>query len=248
MLLALDLKIVYMRNLHFIFFYFLFFQSVLSQNTIEVIYKTSFNGDFVSKENKENNHQKDFFNGIESKISTLHFLLLISESKSLFKSVPEMEKEGETTGEKMAKIVTGFENIYYTDLKLKKIIIDELFTDKRDKIDLGFENYKWEFLNDTKEINGYKCYLAKTKFAHLDVFAWYCPKLPYSFGPMDFSNLPGLVLELQKGNVVFLVEKIIFDSKNKIDFDITKFKTITREERDLYLKKQSESFGIKYGN
>lgn len=237
-----------MRNLFFILFFILFCQSVVSQNTIEIIYKTSFNGDFVSKENKESNHQKTFFNGIESKISTLQFQLIVSENKSLFKSIPEMEREGETTGEKMAKIVTEFENKYYTDLILKKNIIEELQDDKKIKVDLGFDHYKWEFLNETKEINGYKCYLAKTKFAHLDVFAWYCPKLPYSFGPMDFNNLPGLVLELQKGNIIFLAEKIIFDSKNKIDFDITKFQTITKEERDLYLKKQRESFGIKYGN
>jgi GLPGLI family protein len=65
---------------------------------------------------------------------------------------------------------------------------------------------------------------------------------------MEFSNLPGLVLELQKGNVVFLAEKIIFDSKNKIDFDLTKFQSITKEERDIYLKKQRESYNLKFGN
>lgn len=229
-------------------FFLLFFQTLFSQSTIEVVYKSSFNGDFLSKENKDNPNLKTFNNGIESKISTLKFQLLINENKSLFKSIPEMEREGETTGEKMAKIVTGFENKYYTDLKLKKIIIDEVFADKNDKVDLGFDTFKWEFLNDTKEINGYKCYLAKTKFAHLDVFAWYCPKLPYSFGPMEFSNLPGLVLELQKGNVIFQVEKITLDSKNNVDFDITKFQTITKEQRDIYLKKQRESFNLKYGN
>lgn len=231
-----------------VLFFILFFQSIVAQNTVEVLYKTSFNGDFLSKENKESNFQKNFFNGIESKISTLHFQLIVSENKSLFKSIPEMEKEGETTGEKMAKIATEFDNKYYTDLKLKKIIIDELSIDKNNKVDLGFDSFKWEFLNETKEINGYQCYLAKTKFAHLDVFAWYCPKLPYSFGPMEFSNLPGLVLELQKGNVVFLAEKIIFDSKNKLDFDLTKFQTITKEERDIYLKKQRESYNLKLGN
>lgn len=229
-------------------FFLLFFQTLFSQSTIEVVYKSSFNGDFLSKENKDNPNLKTFNNGIENKISTLKFQLLINKNKSLFKSIPEMEREGETTGEKMAKIVTGFENKYYTDLKLKKIIIDEVFADKNDKVDLGFDTFKWEFLNDTKEINGYKCYLAKTKFAHLDVFAWYCPKLPYSFGPMEFSNLPGLVLELQKGNVIFQVEKITLDSKNNVDFDITKFQTITKEQRDIYLKKQRESFNLKYGN
>ena len=234
-----------------VLFFILFFQSIVAQNTVEVLYKTSFNGDFLSKENKESKEsifQKNFFNGIESKISTLHFQLIVSENKSLFKSIPEMEKEGETTGEKMAKIVTEFDNKYYTDLKLKKIIIDELSIDRNNKVDLGFDSFKWEFLNDTKEINGYKCYLAKTKYAHLDVFAWYCPKLPYSFGPMEFSNLPGLVLELQKGNVIFLAEKIIFDSKSKLDFDLTKFQTITKEERDIYLKKQRESYNLKFGN
>lgn len=234
-----------MRKLFFTLF-ILFYNIISSQNTIEVIYKTSFNGSFLDKNNKEHNQLTGFNNGIENKISTLQFQLLINNQKSCFKSIPQMEKEGETTGEKMAKIVVGFENIYNVDLTSKKIIEDELFTDKRFKVDLGFDTYIWSFENEQKDINGYKCYLAKTKYGNLDVFAWYCPILPYSFGPLEFCNLPGLILELQKGNIIYQAEKIILNSKNKFEFDLSKFITISKEERLEYLEKQKEFFKNKF--
>jgi GLPGLI family protein len=233
-----------MKNIIFL----LFFQILFSQKNIEVVYKTNFNGSFLSSENKKNDNLKNLNEGLEEKISTLEFQLLINDQKSLFKSIPEMEKDGETTGQKMAKIVVGYDNVYYTDLKVEKIIIEEPSLDTKNKVDLGFNTFKWEFLNETKEINGYKCYLAKTMFAHLTVFAWYCPQLPYSFGPMEFCNLPGLILELQKGNLIFQAEKIKFNSTINLDFDIKKIKTITKEERDILLKKQRESFKLKYNN
>jgi GLPGLI family protein len=233
-----------MKNILFI----LLFQILFSQKNIEVIYKTNFNGSFLSIENKKNDNLKNLNQGLEEKISTLKFQLIINDQKSLFKSIPEMEKDGETTGQKMAKIVVGYENKYYTDLEFKKIIIQEPSLDTNNQVDLGFNTFKWEFLNETKEINGYRCYLAKTMFSHLPVYAWYCPKLPYSFGPMEFCKVPGLILELQKGNLIFQAEKIIFNSTIKLDFDIKKIKTITKEEREIILKNQRESIRLKYNN
>jgi GLPGLI family protein len=56
-----------------------------------------------------------------------------------------------------------------------------------------------------KTIQGYLC-LAKTKYSHLDGYAWYCPELPYLLGPTNFAGLPGSILELQKGKTLYNVK------------------------------------------
>ena len=91
-----------------VLFFILFFQSIVSQNTVEVLYKTSFNGDFLSKENKESKEsifQKNFFNGIESKISTLHFQLIVSENKSLLNQFLKWKKKVKPLARKWQKLL-----------------------------------------------------------------------------------------------------------------------------------------------
>lgn len=74
----------------------------------------------------------------------------------------------------------------------------------------------WNFTNETKTINGFVCYKATGEYIvdngigifHHPVTAWYCPKIPNSYGPNGFGKLPGLILELQVKNVLFGVKKI----------------------------------------
>lgn len=82
------------------------------------------------------------------------------------------------------------------------------------------KEYKWEITNQTKIINGYTCYLARTSFMlstpsnYLDkqIFkeVWFCPEFPYATGPSDFVGVPGLVFEAYNvsGNSKFILKKI----------------------------------------
>lgn len=104
----------------------------------------------------------------------------------------------------------------------------------------------WVLTGETKLIDNYLCYKAtnikkvtnKIKTFEHPVTAWYCPKLPYSYGPNGYGNLPGLVLELQIRNVVFGAKKIKLDSE--LDFDINslkKIKKLNNEEIDKAYEK-----------
>ncbi len=91
----------------------------------------------------------------------------------------------------------------------------------------------WELHNETKLIDNYLCYKA-TNVNRVDngsgrifnhpVIAWYCPQLPYSYGPNGYSNLPGLILQLQVRNVVFAIKKM--DLNSDLDFDASFLKTV----------------------
>jgi len=101
----------------------------------------------------------------------------------------------------------------------------------------------WKILDEQKVIDGYICYKATNEyivengvgiFTH-PVIAWFCPQLPYPFGPNGYGNLPGLILELQERNVVYGAKKIIFDLNEDIKFDFKEYKVINEEEFQLYL-------------
>lgn len=110
----------------------------------------------------------------------------------------------------------------------------------------------WILHNETKLIDNYLCYKATNvnvvdnrsgKIFNHPVIAWYCPKLPYNYGPNGYSNLPGLILELQVRNVVFGAKKI--DLNSELNFDTTflkTVKTITLSELNDKLHKQADSW------
>lgn len=100
----------------------------------------------------------------------------------------------------------------------------------------------WILLDETKNINGFICYKAEGVLKSIEaqvedkkIIAWYCPDIPFSFGPNGFGNLPGLIIEIQIGNILFGVKKIqVLEKKIKI-------KTIS-EENSINFKEYLEIF------
>lgn len=100
--------------------------------------------------------------------------------------------------------------------------------------------YNWTITKESKFIDNYECYKAtceitvinpKGVFKH-PIIAWFCPKIPYPYGPNGFGGLPGLILELQSKDAVYGVTKIIF-SNDEITIDKLKnYKLVTENELD----------------
>ena len=145
-------------------------------------------------------------------------------------------------GEEGLSILIGYEELYY-NLKDKL-----LFSDYGEFLIKTPSNHNWNISSESKKIDNYLCYKAtytesytardgKTK--ERVITAWFCPELPYSFGPLEFNGLPGLILELEKnGNKV--VAKSIILSKKEIELKIPNKKTITKEQYDKKIKENSQ--------
>jgi GLPGLI family protein len=104
----------------------------------------------------------------------------------------------------------------------------------------------WKITSETKQIGDYLCYKA-TNIYHVDnglkvfnhpVTAWFCPKLPFPYGPNGYGNLPGLILELQVNNVVYGIKGIQFHDELALDLpDFSKCKVLDEKQLDEALKK-----------
>lgn len=71
----------------------------------------------------------------------------------------------------------------------------------------------WKLENETREILGYICHKATTKYRGRKYTAWYCKEIPINNGPYIFQNLPGLILELEDSDNNFHFTAIAMDKK-----------------------------------
>ena len=109
------------------------------------------------------------------------------------------------------------------------------------------EKTEWKLENETKYIGEHLCYKAtseqivinsKGTFKH-PITAWYCPNIPFSFGPKGYTALPGLILELQERNLIYGAFKIDLKKENDIIAEPKKGKVLTEEEYNKIISKPS---------
>uniref|UniRef100_UPI0025DA2B51 GLPGLI family protein n=1 Tax=uncultured Chryseobacterium sp. TaxID=259322 RepID=UPI0025DA2B51 len=75
----------------------------------------------------------------------------------------------------------------------------------------------WKLIDETKVINTLKCKKAEVTFKGRNWIAWYSPEIPFPYGPMKFSGLPGLIVKItdDKGDFDFELVKSVSDSNLK---------------------------------
>ena len=164
------------------------------------------------------------------------FDLLFNKKESLFYVLESIENENIS----FAKAFSSGNNIFYThNDSLKKI---KFVNNHFGKFNISYQDGTiWKLENESKYINNFLCYKAtsedivinsKGTFKH-PIVAWYCPSIPFNFGPKGYNGLPGLILELQVRNVKWGATKIEISNENKIIEKPSKEKLISQEE---YLK------------
>jgi len=94
-----------------------------------------------------------------------------------------------------------------------------VYNELRSFVGQRIKNFEWKITKETKRIDSFLCYKAtgvdvgvNSKRGHYKtpIIAWFCPEIPYSYGPLKFGNLPGLILELQTRSAVFGLKSLTF--------------------------------------
>jgi len=79
----------------------------------------------------------------------------------------------------------------------------------------------WKLSSETKMIDNYLCYKATGEHKitngrgvfKFPVTVWFCPALPYSFGPIGNGKLPGLIVEYHRRNFVYGLKKLTINDQ-----------------------------------
>jgi len=191
-----------------------------AQNSGRVTYKSFFAESEATEELKTNNrllYQEILDEEMMAKM--LKFSLDFNKDESLFYLSESLISDSEDISTK--KYVTGLFYGYdkiYTNRKTHELT-EQLYYSFGTILKTRDTNFlNWELSNESKTINGYLCYKAiytyiqkwKGKEFPWKVVAWYCPSIAFNFGPIRYSGLPGMILELTEQNKGYIVEKIEF--------------------------------------
>ena len=140
--------------------------------------------------------------------------------------------------------------------------------------------YDWKLTGETKNIGNYTCYKAvfekeeeSIEINMIDgdvkeekvlkkrtLVAWYTPDIPISNGPRDYGGLPGLILEVNDGDLTIVCSEIVLNPKGVKEIkepikgkivtrkkfgDITKEKT--KEMMDRFRSRDGKGLEIRIG-
>ena len=111
---------------------------------------------------------------------------------------------------------------------------------------------KWNIKSLSKECGKYLCYKATlineiettSGLKKRHITAWFSPEIPFNFGPKEFSGLPGLIIQLQEGNMQYQLKEIVKVDNSKIEQTKTG-KKINLHEFNLLSKNMYKNLNLK---
>lgn len=235
----------------------LFITNLIGQNNIS--YKISFETkiekpikETKKKESKNlNKQEKDAIKYTDAIYERLYSMtayseLIITNNESFYKTKKMLESDQTMiTSRNTFNAFISHNGLYYYNKETNLEIIEKnafgedfLITNTRDSIN-------WTITKEKKIIAGFACYKATAdvkvksairKGATKSVAVWFTPTIPINFGPIDYSGLPGLILEVKVmnnlGNIITTATKIELEEENIEIKKPNKGKIVTQEEFD----------------
>ncbi|WP_228852520.1 GLPGLI family protein [Aegicerativicinus sediminis] len=108
--------------------------------------------------------------------------------------------------------------------------------------DLTWYSFSWDKLRPASNEQTQNSDSVEEEMALTKVEAWYTPQIPVSHGPSEFWGLPGLILEINSGNITMLCSKLTLNPQEKLTIKIPqKGEQVTKKEyQDIILTKMME--------
>jgi GLPGLI family protein len=185
------------------------------------------------------------------------YTLTFNKHESLYRKNEKLAKPNPIASGIQITVNDGSDLLY-------KNIKDNRFTNQTEIYGKQFlikdsqKNNTWELVNETKNIGEYACFKATFNEAYTTqtitndgemesvtqerrTTAWYTPQIPISNGPAEFYGLPGLILEINDGELTLVCTKIIINPSEKVEIEEPKKgKEVTQSEFDKIMEKKNE--------
>jgi len=230
-------------KLYITFFIFIFNSIIYSQSNLSgiIYYESTISskklGDYMANKRK---HIKDK-NLIKSLDKVFLYTkpikssLTFSDKEGFFIVEDKLSTDIHDLGQRINKVSAGGSKEYYYNDKTKTYLIKDC--EALGKCFIYPNRFlKWQLTQESKKINGYTSY--KATRTNGKVIAWYTPEIPVNFGPKGEYGLPGLILELEIGKIIFKAIKIELNPKKKIKIKTpNKGKIVTYKEYKTMIKK-----------
>lgn len=185
--------------------------------------------------------------------------LLFSAKESHFSDAAEQAPGGETVNfsgnDDNGDVEMDFtfqrpENYHYLDRESGERIEFKEFFGRKFLIKETPKRLKWKITAEQKIIAGYPCQKAILQDTARQVEAWFSAQIPVSIGPADYSDLPGLILEVSShnGERTYVAEKVELKALDKDAITKpNKGKSVTREEFIKIRDEKLKEMGVEGG-
>jgi GLPGLI family protein len=245
----MNIKTKKIKVLSFLIVAFFFNLKSISQE--KVLYVTYNKKSILSesKEIKDANQLirvKNFDKEQNNELKDVEYYLTCYKGESLFKVEDILENDNSRRKKLFIKIGGGGD-IVYTNFKTKEQLWEKEAFGSLFLVSNDIDVYNWRLVNETKKIGKYTCYKAigeknivfKGEKKKVEITAWYSSELNYPFGPAEYCNLPGLILEISDSNIKFSASRI---ELKQIDY---KYKISKPKKGELVTLEELISIGNK---
>lgn len=229
----------------------LIFSQTYSQKEGAAIYKVK----NIEKESENPEHENldkntlEILKKTEREFENLEFKLIFNNEFTFFSVVKKLEKSNNTFIE-LAKTLSGYSGEIYVDNKKQLIIDVKDVMGKRYFIEKKIDDYNWKINKNKVNINGYDCFKATTILTtegrngvqDIIISAWFTPEINLSYGPNGFSGLPGMIVQIQKGNIITYLSEINFQTNDK-KIQLPTAETITSKDFNKMMKELNSTRG-----
>lgn len=221
-------------------------------------YKTDRKVDLDMEGDGMNDAMKDQIAAQLRKQFQKEYTLTFNKNESLYEEVESLNAPAPQATGGINIVISGGSDILYRDVINKQYTTKTEISGKEFLILDTLEKPAWTFEKETRNIGNYTCLKAtrsrevieKQMTSESDSLievtklvtttAWYTLDLPVQHGPSDYWGLPGLILQVEDGDLTVLCSKIVLNPKEEIVIEApTKGKKVTQAEFDEIREKKN---------
>lgn len=192
------------------------------------------------------------------KSSQKEYELQFNAEESMYKKVEKLSTPSPSSGGIKIEFSES-SSVLYRNTKESKYVNETEISGKPFLIKDEAKKPDWELGKEIKNIGNYTCFKAtwtrdveemdfdsstnemSTKTVSKTTTAWYTLDIPVQHGPSSFWGLPGLILEIEDGDLTVLCSRVVINPENPVSITIPKKgKVVSQEKFDEIQQKKSE--------
>ncbi len=223
-----------MKKIMILVFCFTFIGISMAQTNAICIYEVTKNkstNDSSQANDTAAQNAKKLINEALEIAETFTYTLKFNKNESIFYLENSMKNDAKSPySHNIAKALVGpgiyyqnkvaNENVHQVEISGGKFLITDYFFGD------------WEITKETKKIGKYNCFKAIKKCADCTTAeeVWFTPEIAVPYGPLGYSGLPGLIIEVKKKVLTLSLTSIDFKDGGLVIDKPTKGKVVTKEE------------------
>ncbi|MCF6294320.1 MAG: GLPGLI family protein [Flavobacteriaceae bacterium] len=221
-------------------------------------YKSHRKIDLKINEGNENSEMQKSIQEQLSKQFQQEYTLVFNKNESTYKQNEKLEAPSPRVTGIQIQISQGGADILYKNIKENRFTEKTEIYGKQFLIKDSLRINNWELVNETKNIGEYTCFKAifsedyttqtindnneiETVTKERTTIAWYTPQISVNNGPENYHGLPGLILEINDGQLTLICSKIVINPTEKVNIkEPTKGKIVTQQKFDEIMEKKNK--------